>query len=113
MLSNGEAATIAITMQSLLTGTLQSRLLGLGGNSGHSYYYRSFLNLLQITYAAKTSMAVALDGVLIYRCWVVYGKRWQIAVIPLLLLPYNFSCIFVVIYLTAASGSEINHWNIQ
>jgi len=146
MLSDGEAATIAVTVQALLTGaqlvtfisslllhifpedgssirkripwliitilvmafaivdlagTLQSRLLGLEGTG------QLPASVIVITYAAKTSMAVALDGVLIYRCWVVYGKRWQIAILPLLLLLYNFLCIFVVIYLTAASGPEI------
>ncbi|KAF8343567.1 hypothetical protein F5887DRAFT_972137 [Amanita rubescens] len=82
--------------------TLQTRLLGLK-NDGDQLS----TTIIAITNAAKASMAVAIDGVLIYRCWVVYHKCWQITVLPLLLLLYNFSCIFTGIYLTASSGPEM------
>ena len=183
MLSDGEAATIAITIQSLLTGvqlitfissllfyffpndgsnirkripwliitilvmafsiidlagTLRSRLLGLEGNSGQLPTSVIVVRILICQLSSRFpelaadyihckdfrdnwvgwcsgSWIEALSLVdlcsrpffQIYRCWVVYGKRWQIAVFPLLLVLYNFLCIFVVIYLTAASGPEI------
>ncbi|KAF8330642.1 hypothetical protein F5887DRAFT_999715 [Amanita rubescens] len=41
---------------------------------------------------------IITDGVLIFRCWTVWNKRWGIAVLPILLLLYNVSCLLILTY---------------
>ena len=50
----------------------------------------------------------------IFRCWTVYSRSWQIAVLPLLLLLYNISVLLVVIYwavILPIAGNESSFLN--
>jgi len=48
--------------------------------------------------AVITLGSIIADGVLTYRCWVVYNKWWPITVLPSVLLLYNFSTLISVSY---------------
>ncbi len=41
----------------------------------------------------------------IYRCWLIYGKSWNIAIFPLFLWLYNVSCLFMFTYWNCADAS--------
>ncbi|KAF8327829.1 hypothetical protein F5887DRAFT_1288455 [Amanita rubescens] len=46
----------------------------------------------------EVSTSITFDAVLIYRCWLIYGKSWRIAVFPLFLWTYKVSCLFMLTY---------------
>lgn len=39
------------------------------------------------------------DGILIYRCWLIWGKNYLVVVIPSLCAVSGFACVTVVVYL--------------
>jgi len=54
-----------------------------------------------ITMFIEMLTSIITDGVLIFRCWTVYTRSWRITVLPLLLLLYNISSLFVTTYWNA------------
>ncbi|KAF8343566.1 hypothetical protein F5887DRAFT_290170 [Amanita rubescens] len=84
-----------------LGGTVQTVLVGLKGDN---YLPTS---LIALTYTAKVSLVIATDGVMIYRCWVVYGKSWYIIAFPAVLLLFNFLAMVINIYWNLAVGAEV------
>ncbi|PFH49138.1 hypothetical protein AMATHDRAFT_41765 [Amanita thiersii Skay4041] len=59
-------------------------------------------------------LAVLADSVLIYRCWVVYSRRWQVVCLPLLVWLGGISCSTLALYYYSQnlrwmlSGAEID-----
>ncbi|KAF8330641.1 hypothetical protein F5887DRAFT_1081488 [Amanita rubescens] len=45
---------------------------------------------------------IITDGVLIFRCWIVYNRSWRIVILPLLLLLYNICLLITTV-----------HWSIN
>ncbi|KAF8342392.1 hypothetical protein F5887DRAFT_1076188 [Amanita rubescens] len=61
-------------------------------------------NRAVIAYFIEMLTPIITDGVLIFRCWIVYNRSWRIAVLPLLLLLYNISSLLMMAYWTSPSS---------
>ncbi|KAK0505298.1 hypothetical protein EDD18DRAFT_331992 [Armillaria luteobubalina] len=65
------------------------------------------VNVMQmVTYVAQTFMG---DCILLYRCWVIYERRWMIVICPIIMCIAETGCGISVMYLetTLGSGSAI------
>ncbi|KAK0225384.1 hypothetical protein IW262DRAFT_1236711, partial [Armillaria fumosa] len=65
------------------------------------------VNVMQmVTYVAQTFMG---DCILLYRCWVIYERRWMIVVCPIIMCIAETGCGIAVMYLetTLGNGSAI------
>jgi len=63
--------------------------------------------------ALETFTALITDAVLIYRCWSVYGKKWRIICLPLVLWACNIICpvLLVPVYITHQPTSSGISWS--
>ncbi|RXW13945.1 hypothetical protein EST38_g11912 [Candolleomyces aberdarensis] len=53
-------------------------------------------------YAAQTFIG---DGILIYRCYIIFNKRWRVVVLPILMWLATAVCSGVTVYIEATIGS--------
>ncbi|KAK0475551.1 hypothetical protein IW261DRAFT_1495008 [Armillaria novae-zelandiae] len=62
--------------------------------------------MLLVTYVAQTFMG---DCILLYRCWVIYDRRWMIVICPILMCIAETGCGIAAVYLetTLGDGSSI------
>ncbi|KAF8347934.1 hypothetical protein F5887DRAFT_671807 [Amanita rubescens] len=97
-------SAFAVTDFSLV---LQTTLLVSEGYSGVLHIPRV------INYFIEMLTPIIIDGVLIFRCWVIYDRLWRVALLPLLLMLYNISSLLEVTYLNATvHGSLIDRRDI-
>ncbi|KAF5309750.1 hypothetical protein D9611_013619 [Ephemerocybe angulata] len=62
-----------------------------------------WLNVMKFAnYAAQTFIG---DGILLYRCYVIYNRRWWVAILPALMWLATAACSGVTIYIESTIGN--------
>ncbi|PFH49606.1 hypothetical protein AMATHDRAFT_62843 [Amanita thiersii Skay4041] len=88
---------LGVTLAILLFSTLDlvlSAMITLGMlNNGVSMNY-SFV----IMYIAERLTLAITDCVLLYRCWVIYGRKWTVIILPAILWLGTIVCIIIGTY---------------
>ncbi|KAF8338659.1 hypothetical protein F5887DRAFT_1077593 [Amanita rubescens] len=92
---NWPLLTIAIVLFALtatafiifLSSTVSFISKGRSINNLYTTFIGEFIALL---------LPIITDGVLVFRCWIVYNRSWRVALLPFLLLLYNISSLFVL-----------------
>jgi hypothetical protein len=81
------------------------------------YSLPSYFSLNLVNGAFEYATFLVTDGILIYRCWITYGKSWLAISLPLLLIFANTCCmIFVISWeaITIRNQNKIyNHLQIE
>ncbi|RPD65744.1 hypothetical protein L227DRAFT_631433 [Lentinus tigrinus ALCF2SS1-6] len=76
---------------------------GLGGATG------AFLDVsdwIQVARTAGYNLQTSIgDGIMVYRCYVVYDRNWRIIVVPVLLWLVTTACGWMALYMEATFGT--------
>ncbi|RPD71692.1 hypothetical protein L226DRAFT_547169 [Lentinus tigrinus ALCF2SS1-7] len=72
---------------------------GPGGAKGELSDISNWVNVMRTAdYVAQTFIG---DGIMVYRCYVVYERNWKVVVIPVLLWLAETACGWVTVYIEA------------
>ncbi|KAK0194897.1 hypothetical protein F5146DRAFT_1023328 [Armillaria mellea] len=62
------------------------------------------VNVMQlVTFVAQTFMG---DCILLYRCWVIYDRRWMIVICPIIMCIAETGCGITAVYLETTLGDD-------